>query len=144
MTILQVVPWVAANGTTYNLSPMPAKADGIARRVSSSSATGYPTVLAAQTSVLPVTSARKFKVNRIRLDAQTPRNDAVYGDFLDQLTLIWNLPGLTVAGASEQVRAENLLLMVHQYLHAAAFVAADVTGGKFNLPSISDLLTGQA
>lgn len=144
MTIPSQVPWVALNGTTYNLNPMPARADGITRRVSSSSAVGYPMTLATLVTTLPTTSSRKYKVNRIRVDGVTPRYDAVLGDFIDQFTLIMNLPAITVAGVSEQARAESLNLMVQQYLHGSAYLAADISGGKYSLVSISDLLTGQA
>jgi len=144
MAIPSTVPYVLPSGTARTLVPMSGSKDGITRRVDPASVVGYPITLAASTTIQPTTSTRKFKVNKVTLTAQVPRNDTVYGDFVDQAILVVNLPQIVVAGNSEAVRAHHLFLILGQYLNLAAYVGADVTGGKYGVGAISDMLTGQA
>lgn len=144
MAIPATIPYIPTTGVAHTLVPMASRPDGITRRVNPTSPVGYPIVLAVQTSILPVTANRKFKVNRFSLTSTIARNDTVFGDFVDQITLVGNLPQITVPTLSEAVRAQNLLLIIEQYLKGAAFVAGDVTGGKYDTPAVSDLLTGQS
>lgn len=143
MTIAQHLPVTNVTGTSATLQMTAPSADGVVRRVNSSSATNLPQVLSAKRRVIKATASRPFDVLEVTTTYEVPNVHATLGYkyvttsvYKDQIPMV----GQTSTELNTAIAQHQLMHL--QYRMNAAAVPADVTGGKYASGIGQDLSLG--
>lgn len=128
-------------GTSESLNSIAPNGDGAVRRVNVASAAGLPEFLTTSKKVLRPTAARPFSVHQITVSYSIPvAATSTAPGFTVNKRDIFDIP--VIPGVDMLPYVRKCALAVSQYLRNTAHAGADVTGGKYDVAAITDIILG--
>lgn len=141
MAIASTLTVTTPTGGSESLVAIASNGDGGVRRVNANSASNLPELLSASKRDLKPSGARTFPIRQITVNYSVPvAATATVPAFTVNYRHVVDVP--LIAGVDVMPYVSRAALMVSQYFRNAPHLAADVTGGKYGVTAVTDLILG--
>lgn len=141
MAIASTLTVTAPSGASESLVTIASNGDGGVRRVNTASAANLPELLSASKKDLKPSGARTFPIRQITVNYSVPvAATATTPAFTVNYRHVVDIP--LIAGVDMLPYVARAAIMCSQYFRNAAHVGADVTGGKYGVNAVTDLILG--